>query len=281
MLAALCRHHRAQALILNRSGKFGNIMAEPLHQPYVAVAGNPDAGLILLCDHARNTLPPEYGSLGLPQHEFHRHIAYDIGAHDVTLGLAQKLNCPALLTTTTRLLIDPNRGLDDPTLIMKLSDGAIVPGNAAIDDHERKSRIERYWKPYHHAITEMIDQKLAAGIVPMLVSLHSFTPHWRGKPRPWQVGILWDLDPRLPQLMLDGLRLEEDLIVGDNEPYHGALEGDTLNMHGTKRGLAHALVEIRQDLIDRKSGVDEWAGRLARILEPVMNDPTLHEVRFC
>jgi predicted N-formylglutamate amidohydrolase len=71
------------------------------------------------------------------------------------------------------------------------------------------------------------------------------------------------------------------LIVGDNEPYHGALEGDTLNMHGTKRGLAHALVEIRQDLIDRKSGVDEWAGRLARILEPVMNDPTLHEVRFC
>ena len=253
-----------------------NAAGAPSHfESFTRVNGNQAAGVILLCDHARNTLPPQYGALGLPAGEFQRHIAYDIGGEGVTLGLARRLGATALLTHYSRLLIDPNRGLDDPTLIMKLSDGAIVPGNRDIDAAEREWRIAQYYLPYHTAITREIDSLIAARIRPILVSIHSFTPFWKGIPRPWHAGILWDRDGRLPRLLLEGLRADSALIVGDNEPYHGALEGDTMNVHGTKRGLAHALIEIRQDLIADQSGVDEWVDRLALILEPVMKEPGL------
>jgi predicted N-formylglutamate amidohydrolase len=240
-------------------------------ESFTRIAGNQAAGLILLCDHARNTLPSGYDSLGLPTNEFQRHIAFDIGAEAVTRGLAARLGSIAYW----RLLIDPNRGLDDPTLIMKLSDGAVVPGNRNIDAAERQRRIDRYYLPYHMAITREIDTLIGAGIRPILVSIHSFTPFWKTIPRPWHAGILWDRDGRLPHLLLDGLQRDKSLVVGDNEPYHGALEGDTLNTHGTRRGLAHALIEIRQDLIAEQSGVDEWVDRLALILEPVMKEPGL------
>jgi predicted N-formylglutamate amidohydrolase len=172
------------------------------------------------------------------------------------------------------LLIDPNRGFDDPTLIMKLSDGAIVPGNATIDEAERRHRIGRYWRPYHQAITSELDAIEARGRTPAIVSIHSFTPHWKGKPRPWHVGLLWDQDDRLVTPMLQALSAMPGLVVGDNEPYHGALEGDTMSTHGTQRGIPHVLVEVRQDLIGHKSGVDEWVERLAKVLEPVLNDPS-------
>ncbi len=246
---------------------------------FTKVAGTDHSGLILLCDHASNRVPAEYGSLGLPAAQFARHIGYDIGAEGVTLGLAARLKAPAFLTRFSRLLIDPNRGLDDPTLIMQLSDGAVIPGNARISAEERAARIARFHQPYHLAIVAEIDALLGRGIVPVLFSIHSFTPVWRGVPRPWHVGILWDRDGRLPLPLLEALAAMPGMCVGDNEPYHGALEGDTLNIHATKRGLAHALVEVRQDLIAAKSGVDEWAERLARLLEPIMNDPILHEVK--
>jgi predicted N-formylglutamate amidohydrolase len=236
--------------------------------------------LILLCDHASNHVPAEYQSLGLPAAEFERHIGYDIGAAALTRLLAETLGASAFLTCFSRLVIDPNRGLDDPTLIMKLSDGAVVPGNARITVQERERRIERFYKPYHAAIAGMIDTMLDQGEVPVLFSIHSFTPVWRGVPRPWHAGILWDRDGRLPLPMLAALKAIAGLCVGDNEPYHGALAGDTLNVHGTQRGLPHVLVEIRQDLIADKSGVDEWAERLAQVLEPIMKEAQLNEVKY-
>jgi predicted N-formylglutamate amidohydrolase len=161
---------------------------------------------------------------------------------------------------------------------MKLSDGAVVPGNAEIDDAERRSRVENFYAPYHRAIEEAVDAALAAGSVPALIAIHSFTPEWKGKARPWHAGILWDCDRRLAAPMLAGLAAMTGIVAGDNEPYSGALEGDTMNTHATARGLAHVLIEIRQDLIGHKSGVDEWAGRLARVIEPIMNDPAIHRI---
>lgn len=240
--------------------------------------GGGKLGLLLLCDHASNMLPQGYGRLGLAAAHFDRHIAYDIGARDLTLALAAGLDCPALLSCYSRLLIDPNRGPDDPTLIMKLSDGAVVPGNANIDDAERRCRIDNFHAPYHGAIRHMIDAALAVGVVPALISIHSFTPSWKNKRRPWHAGILWDRDRRLAAPMLAGLAAMGGIVVGDNEPYSGALEGDTMSVHATARGLAHVLIEIRQDLIGQKSGVDEWAGRLARVIEPIMNDPAIHRI---
>lgn len=241
-----------------------------LNESFARVDGNLKRGLILLADHARNSIPAEYGALGLPREQFERHIAYDIGVEAVTRGLAYALGCPALMTTYSRLLIDPNRGVDDPTLVMRLSDGAVVPGNADIDVAERERRIARFHRPYHAAIKAEIDLALGQGIDPVLVSLHSFTPSWKGVGRPWHVGVLWDNDRRFAGYLLEAFRAAGDLCVGDNEPYSGALEGDTLYTHGTSRGLQHGLIEIRQDLIARQSGVDEWISRLAPILEGYM-----------
>jgi predicted N-formylglutamate amidohydrolase len=241
-----------------------------LNESFVRISGDLKQGIILLADHARSCLPGDYGTLGLPPQQFERHIAYDIGVEAVTRGLALRLGCPALMAAFSRLLIDPNRGADDPTLIMRVSDGAIVPGNARIDEAERERRIARFHRPYHAAITGEIGLALRQGIDPVLVSIHSFTPYWKGIARPWHVGVLWDEDHRFASYLLEALRADDDLCVGDNEPYSGALEGDTLYTHGTRRRLRHGLIEIRQDLITRQSGVDEWISRLAPILEAFM-----------
>lgn len=250
------------------------------YQPIEIMPGSVDAGLLLLCDHASNALPPEYGTLGLPAAELERHIGYDIGAAGVTRALAGLLGAPALLSHFSRLLIDPNRGEDDPTLVMRLSDGAIVPGNRHADAAEVARRIARFHRPYHQAIEHAIDAALAAGRVPALLSIHSFTPVWRDMPRPWHAGLLWDLDERFARPLIEALEAPGDLIVGDNEPYDGALRYDCLYRHGTARGLPHALVEIRQDLIADEAGQQAWAERLAGLLPAMLARPELHEQTF-
>lgn len=236
------------------------------YKPFREIDGEVKSGFLLLCDHAENTLPEEYGTLGLGAGELERHIAYDIGVAGLCEQLARGLKAPAVLTRFSRLLIDPNRGLDDPTLIMKLSDGAIVPGNRTLDEAERARRIETYHQPYHRAITRRINAAIDAGHPPALIAIHSFTPAWRGRARPWHAGILWDKDPRLALPLIEALRCDPDLVVGDNEPYSGRLKGDCLYTHGTMMGLANVLLEIRQDLISEPQGIAEWAERLAGIL---------------
>ncbi len=239
------------------------------------IPGKGNAHVILLCDHASNALPAPYGSLGLPLSELERHIAYDIGAGGVTRAMAAMLGCAALLTRFSRLLIDPNRGEDDPTLIMRLSDGALIPGNAAITAADAAHRAKTYYTPYHNAIAQLIDESLRRGNVPVIVSIHSFTPSWRGAQRPWQAGVLWDADPRLARPLINALRQDETLTVGDNEPYKGALKSDTLYKHATLRGLANALIEIRQDLIAGTAGQEAWATRLTQIIQDFFADPAL------
>jgi predicted N-formylglutamate amidohydrolase len=238
--------------------------------PVEHVPGSPASGVLILCDHASNAVPADLGDLGLPETEFQRHIAYDIGAAAVTRSLARRLGAPAILTRFSRLIIDPNRGRDDPTLVMRLSDGAVVPGNARLSEAEIRSRIERFYDPYDAAVTAAIDGALSAGHPPVIVTVHSFTPIWRGWPRPWHVGILWDADERFARPLLAGLEAEPGLVVGDNEPYDGALAGDTVDRHATGRGLANALIEIRQDLIADEAGAEEWAERFARLLKPLV-----------
>ncbi|MDE1173721.1 MAG: N-formylglutamate amidohydrolase [Parvibaculaceae bacterium] len=237
----------------------------------------------MTCDHASRLLPPGYGSLGLPASEFDRHIASDIGAAGVSRGLSRLLDCPALLAGYSRLLIDLNRGEDDPTLVMKLSDGAIIPANRHVDaDNDKaefEARIDQVFRPYHAALGGLIDRALAAGTVPVILSMHSFTPSWRGRSRPWKVGILWDRDDRIAGPLIGRLREEPGMIVGDNEPYEGALYGDCLFRHGTLRGIAHVLVEIRQDLIMDEEGQEAWAALLAPIFQELASRPGVREIR--
>jgi predicted N-formylglutamate amidohydrolase len=243
-------------------------MASPASagEAFEIVEGPALAPFLLVCDHASNEIPAEYANLGLPAAELERHIAYDLGAASLTRALARRLDAPAVLSRFSRLVIDPNRGEDDPTLVMQLSDGAAIPGNTGADAAELERRLARFWRPYDAAIAAAIDRAIAAGNVPTLLSIHTFTPTWRGIPRPWHCAVLWDRDPRLAQPLLAALRAEGDLVVGDNEPYSGALKGDCMWRHGTSRGLAHAILDVRQDLVASEAGVADWVERLARIL---------------
>ncbi|MBB4006696.1 N-formylglutamate amidohydrolase [Allorhizobium taibaishanense] len=246
--------------------------------PFEIISGDTSRGLVLLADHAMNRLPPDYGRLGLPDSAFERHIAYDIGVEGLTRHLAARLGVPAAMTCFSRLLIDPNRGEDDPTLIMKISDGAIVPGNHPITAEQWQHRIETFHRPYHQAVSQLLaDVAAESGKAPLVLSLHSYTPAWKGVPRPWHAAVLWDTDHRAVYPLIEALRAPGDILVGDNEPYDGALKGDTMYRHCMITGMPHALLEVRQDLIGDEAGILAWADRLEPIFSTLNANPALHE----
>ena len=248
--------------------------------PFETFEGDRSRGIVLVADHARRNLPEEYGDLGLPAAEFERHIAYDIGVETVTRELAALIGAPSVIATYSRLLIDPNRGEDDPTLIRQLYDGTVIPANYPMPAEERERRLETFYRPYHDAVGAMVASVAqASGQAPFILSVHSFTPSMHGRARPWHVGILWDRDDRVARPLMEMLAADTTLTVGDNEPYDGALRGDTMFRHAIVNGFAHALIEIRQDLIADLEGAVAWAERLAPIVEEINRRPDIHQVK--
>lgn len=232
-------------------------------------SGRPE--LLLLADHAGNALPAELGDLGLPQEELARHIGYDIGIAWLARRLAVLLDAPALLDHCSRLVIDPNRRPGEPSSIPETSDGTVVPGNRGLAPAARAERIRRFFLPWHRAVARRIASCRRAGIVPVLLSLHSFTPCLAGRARPWQVGVLWRDDDRLASPMLAALRARGDLVVGDNEPYSGRdAFGYTIEFHAQRTRLPHLLLEIRQDEIATEPRARAWAELLAGHLRPLL-----------
>ena len=229
---------------------------------------------IVTCDHATNRVPDWIGggSLGLPDCEMARHIAFDPGAAGVTRALAQALDSPAILSRFSRLVIDPNRGEDDPTLVMRLYDGTIVPGNRHATDADIALRLDRLYRPYHAAYADLAARRAD----PVICAVHSFTPQLRGRaPRPWHVGVLHShRDDRLSRALIDRLRAEGDLVVGDNEPYSGHLPGDAVDRHALSAGRHNTLIELRQDLIATPDAQAAWAARLAPLLTAALKDVT-------
>lgn len=226
---------------------------------------------VVTCDHATNRVPEDIngGDLGLPMADMARHIAYDIGTAGVTHALAGALDAPAILSDFSRLVIDPNRGEDDPTLVMKIYDGSVIPANRHVDTAEIERRLEAYHRPYHQAIANL----LADRSDPAIVAIHSFAPQLHGRPkRPWHVGILHAGDTRLAHPVLRRLRSEADLCVGENQPYPGHLEGDTVDRHALKAGYPNVLVELRNDLIETARQQREWGLRLASVLDAALHD---------
>lgn len=236
--------------------------------------GSAKTRVLILCDHATNLLPAEYGRLGLDESQLNRHIGYDIGALGVSLELGRRLDATVVYSQFSRLLIDPNRGVDDPTLIMRISDGAVIAGNARLTDTEVAARIARFYNPYHAAIETELATIEAHGGVPIVLAVHSYTDVWRGVLRKWHAGVLWDKDPRLAMPLISALHRETGLEIGDNEPYSGRLRGNGIYRHGTLRGFPNALVEIRQDLIREQDGQREWADILLRCLTSILADTT-------
>lgn len=220
------------------------------------------------CDHASNHVPQwvNGGDLGLPPADMERHIAYDIGAAGVARALARALDSPAILSRWSRMVIDPNRGEDDPTLLMRLYDGTIIPGNRHADAAEKEKRLNRLYRPYHAAYADLAGQRADT----VICAVHSFTPRLRGRhPRPWEVGVLYADDDRLAKPLMEALRAH-GWCVGDNEPYAGHLPGDAVDRHALQHGRPNVLLELRQDLIADHAGQTLWAARLAPILTDVL-----------
>ncbi len=227
---------------------------------------------LVTCDHATNRVPDEVadGDLGIAAEDMGRHIAYDLGAAGLAVSLAEELQAPAILSDFSRLVIDPNRGEDDPTLIMKLYDGTIIPANRSVDGPETERRLTLFYRPYHAAYAELAARQSDT----VIVAVHSFTPTLKGRPsRPWHVGILHShLDGRLSQALLARLRAQPDLCVGDNEPYDGHLPGDAIDRHALQPGRHNTLIELRNDLIATEEEQRAWARRLAPALRAALID---------
>ncbi len=226
---------------------------------------------LVTCDHATNRVPADVcgGDLGVPPQDMARHIAWDVGAAGVAQAMGLLLDSPVICSDFSRLVIDPNRGEDDPTLVMKLYDGTIIPGNRHVDSAEVERRLATLYRPYHDALAALAARRQDT----VIVAMHSFTPCLRGRdPRPWHVGVLYSADDdRLSRQLIAHLATDTDWCVGDNEPYAGALPGDAIDRHALRAGRHNTLIEVRNDLIATPEAQVAWAARLAQALTAVLS----------
>lgn len=230
--------------------------------------------VLVVCDHASNRIPRALGALGLGLARLEQHIAWDLGAAQVARRLAEHLNAPAIYSGYSRLVVDVNRS--ESEAISALSDGVLVPGNLGLSSVHRQQRMSSLFDPYHEAIATTLAALTHGTTVPALVSIHSFTPFLHGLFRPWEIGILWDKDPRIAIPLMAALRRHPSLVIGDNLPYSGMHPADyTVDLHGETAGLAHIGIEIRQDLIAAEDGQSRMADLLADALAGILCSDTV------
>lgn len=238
---------------------------------------NPDgaADIVFVSDHDSNDVPAALDRLGLPPEEIGRHIGYDIGIARIARRLAARFNAPLVASGYSRLVCDVNRVPYAPASIPEISDGTPVPANQGLHADDRQARYDALFHPYHGAIADLLDARLAAGRPPLLVALHSFTPRLASAPadRPWEIGFLWDGDAATSQAAMRFFRrLFPDVCVGANQPYSGSTpEGYTVPVHGDRRGLKNLCLEFRQDLIAEDAGGDLWADRFGDALAALLS----------
>ncbi len=240
----------------------------PVDRPAVTTVNEGGASpYVLLCEHASNHIPAEYAGLGLPAADLQRHIAWDIGAADLSRLLSQRLDAPLILSGYSRLLIDCNRPLLTPTSIPTCSEDTKIPGNHGLNAEERERRAAAYFTPFQDRVVAMLDERQRSGTPTIVFAVHSFTPVFRGVARPWQCGVLYAAATGFGRGLVARLAADPGLNVGDNQPYQiGGTTDYTVPVHGDGRGLMAALLEVRQDLIATPAGVEEWAQRLVPAL---------------
>jgi predicted N-formylglutamate amidohydrolase len=222
---------------------------------------------LLVCDHAGRLIPRRLHNLGLGESDLARHIAWDVGIAGLGRHLADRLDACLMMQRYSRLVIDCNRPPGSATSIATLSEATPIVGNENLSAHEAALRVREIFTPYHRAIAKHLDARANAQRPTILISLHSFTAEYAGIPRPWQAGVLYNHDRALAGALLELLRSQRDLVVGDNEPYSVDDETDyTIPVHGEQRGIPHVAIEIRQDLIGDEDGQRSWAERLGQLL---------------
>lgn len=221
----------------------------------------------MLCEHASNFIPNNYNSLGLSNDSLHKHIAWDIGALEVAKIMADALDAPLIYANYSRLLLDLNRDLQAIDSIVESSEDIVIPGNQSLSEVERLHRQQLY-APFHDAAERIIANKNDTNNILMVISIHSFTPIYHGKQRPWHIGVLSNSDRRLADALLRVLSTQSEIIIGDNEPY-APTDGvyHSMALHGEKHALPCVMLEIRNDLLADQQSQADWAKRLAKAIQ--------------
>ncbi len=243
-----------------------HLLVEDERRPVSVEREHGKSPFFLTCDHASNHIPGSLVGLGLDSSDLQRHIAWDIGAAGLSRRLADQLDATVVMQNYSRLVIDCNRPRDSEQLIPGKSERTIIPGNQNLRELEREQRFSEIFLPYHEMIAALLDRR-GEHQPTVFVAVHSFTPVYLDKVRPWHIGILFNDDRRIGDQMLKLLRDDNDLCVGENEPYRLDNNDYGIPFHAEGRGIPHVLIEVRQDLIDSEIGQDEWASRLARNLK--------------
>lgn len=234
--------------------------------------------VVLICDHATRFIPASLDTLGLSADLHDSHIVWDPGALDLAQRLSVRLDAPLIYPGVSRLVIDCNRVVDAADSIVPVSENISVPGNLDLPPDERARRKQAVYDPFHHTIDDLLETRREHGMTTALVAVHSFTPVFHGKPRPWQVGVIFEAGNRFGAAVCEELAKDRDLCVGVNKPYS---PGDgvyhTVSRHKDKYGLAGVMLEIRNDLLRNAGDLDWWADRLEHVLrnslESVGSDP--------
>ncbi|MFM9844651.1 MAG: N-formylglutamate amidohydrolase [Dongiaceae bacterium] len=249
--------------------------------PFELFNGQGRAPVMLLCDHARRFIPASLRQLDLSGEDLVRHIAWDIGAADITRHMALRLDAPAVLCNYSRLIIDCNRLLRDPTLIPPESDGSAIPGNAALSAADRQARLDAIYVPYHRAIEDLAETMRVRHGVAAMLAIHSCTDRMNGQFRPWEIGICWEGDDRIAAPVMAALQGLGSVTVGDNQPY-GLVTGEdcSLPIHGMRRGWPHLQLEFRQDLIGTEVAAQKWADILFAAIQPTLARSDVFQARF-
>ena len=243
----------------------GSLFEEHEMHPVSVERVHGQSPFFLTCDHASNRIPESLGTLGLEAADLQRHIAWDIGAAEVSRHLSEQLDATLVLQNYSRLVVDCNRPQESEQLIPLQSERTVIPGNQTLSEMAREQRRTEIFIPYHDAITELLDRREQQGST-VFVAIHSFTPVYLDDERPWHIGVLYNDDARIASPMLEQLRAEDGLCIGENEPYRLDHNDYGIPVHGEGRGIPHVLIEIRQDLVNSKRGAEQWASRLAKQL---------------
>jgi len=256
---------------MSRAAQHASDMIDPFDPPVQVSHRDGRSPLVLVCEHASNRIPEHYCGLGLPAADLLRHIAWDMGALEVAQACAERLDAPLVHATWSRLLLDLNRPLDAVDSIVVHSEDTAIPGNRALDPGERRLRQQAIYRPFHQALTQLLDARLARGQITAVLSIHSFTPSYHGVARPWHIGVLAEHDRRLADDLLAAFRADPALCVGDNQPY-APRQGvyHSMDRHGQQRGLACVMIELRNDLIAHTTTQRAWADRLCAALMPAL-----------
>ncbi|MGL4279206.1 MAG: N-formylglutamate amidohydrolase [Albidovulum sp.] len=242
-------------------------------RPAVIHTENGDAlgAFLIVCEHASNHIPPAYGTLGLDAAALKAHIAWDPGALGVARRLARNLDAPLIHAGVSRLVYDLNRPPSSAGAMTQKSETYVIPGNQSLTPAERRKRTAEVYLPFHDGLHAEIARRMALGTPPVLVTIHSFTPVWFGKPRAVEFGIIHDADPTLARAVLAEAKARTGLDCRLNEPYSAADEvTHTLRLHATPYGLNSVMLEIRNDLIADPAAETAMADGLAPVLQAAL-----------